>query len=500
MGFVYAAMVMTTIVQSAALYFACVGIYLLVGIIFLVYWRWMQRDGRTLSVALLSFLTALYAAAASGSLPAVIPGLLGAQTSLTLEVVSYLLVNAFLAFLLWTFFPDSFYPGGSERRRTLNSTVVGAAAVTSVGLAAAAALSTPSAWPLLLAISRWVTVAVVLLAAVLVVQLVQRRRAGSLVVAIGFGFLILGSAHDAFFAGTDGRPYLIPVAFLGFVLPETYRIIRKSAKATRLARMSSERLQREVEARTKELRAASVAAQSANMAKTDLVTAITHELRTPLTSMLGYLNLLREELADALGEDQIEFFDTIEASGERLLNLVNNLLDLARIESGRIELNLEPIDVRHVIENVQDELYPLANEKNLYLETEIEADDCRVLADRQWLGLVLTNLVSNAVKYTSEGGVTIRVLRSMMGQRKAVAVKVIDTGPGISSAFMPRLFERFSREERARADAPTGTGLGLTIARELLGLMEGEIFVESKEGEGSAFSVLLPVPDGAPST
>lgn len=260
------------------------------------------------------------------------------------------------------------------------------------------------------------------------------------------------------------------------------------------AQVSGKRLRREVDARTKALQEASEAAQTANLAKTEFVTAVTHELRTPLASMLGYLELLRDELGGTLNETQIEFFETLEESGQRLLNLVNKLLDLARIESGHIELMMSPLKVVDVVDQVRSELYPLAKEKRLYLTKDVEAENLEVLADEQWLSVVLTDLVSNAIKYTREGGVTIRVAT----YNARAAIEVIDTGPGISAEFMPKLFERFTRDEDVRNGSPTGTGLGLTIARELVGLMNGEVLVDSEVGRGSTFRVLLPVPESAP--
>jgi signal transduction histidine kinase len=258
-----------------------------------------------------------------------------------------------------------------------------------------------------------------------------------------------------------------------------------------VAELSSRRLRREVDVRTRELRAATVAAQAANLAKTQFVTDVTHELRTPLASMLGYVELIREEVAEELAPAQREFFDSLELSAERLLDLVNNLLDLAKIESGRIALATDEVDVARVVEDVRNQLYPLAHEKDLYLKTEIEAEQTYIETDERWLSMILANLVSNAVKYTDEGGVTLRVEPAALGDIPSIAVKVIDTGSGISEAFMPRLFERFSREERSAGDASAGTGLGLTITRELVQLLGGEIRVASRLGKGSTFTVVL---------
>lgn len=233
------------------------------------------------------------------------------------------------------------------------------------------------------------------------------------------------------------------------------------------------------------------------MAKTEFVTAVTHELRTPLSSLIGYVYLIRDEVRDDLAPHQVEFFDQVELSAKRLLNLVNSLLDLAKIESGHIEVTLDDVDVTDVVRRVEKELYPMVQAKGLYLETDVRVENTNLRTDEQWFSMVLANVVSNAVKYTEEGGVTIRVQEDLLDGEPALAIKVVDTGPGITSEFMPLLFQRFTREARAHGDAPTGTGLGLTIARQLLDHLGGRIDVESQRGKGSTFTVLLPAPGPA---
>ncbi|MEX1055961.1 MAG: ATP-binding protein, partial [Rhodothermales bacterium] len=481
------------VARSTALYFTCFGIYLLVGLIFLIYWRWMRRDLPVLAVALIALLMAVHTAAVSGSLTYIVPEILGAEGGAMLELISYLLLNGFIAFMLWTFFPDSFIPIRTSWMHVINSGITAVAGVSSIAFAVGALAFGAEFAVYALSISRWLTILVMVVVTVLVLLTLERHEPFFIVTSISLSLIIVGSIHDVLFAGggEDARPYLITFAFLGFILLQSYVVIRRSIESTRMARVSRRQIAREVEERTRELRATTVASEAANIAKTEFVTSVTHELRTPLTSMIGYTQLLQEELKGHLDARQLEFFESLRVSGERLLNLVNNLLDLARIEAGRVALNLSDVPVQRVVEEVRGQMFPLATEKNLYIKTTYHLQDGMVRADGARLRDVLVNLVSNAVKFTSTGGVTISV-SAEPDDPDTIAVSVADTGSGISEQFMPHLFDRFAREERGTDSGPMGSGLGLTIARELVTRMGGRIAVDSRMGAGSTFTVLLP--------
>lgn len=482
------------LVRSTALYFTCFGIYLLIGLIFLTYWRWMRRDLPVLAVGLLSLLMAVHTAAISGSMIFLFPDIVDPYTRGMIESVSYLLLNGFIAFMLWAFFPDAFRPARADWIHMLNWTIVGTAVLTSVLFAVAAPVLGGETVVYVLSASRWIMALLMIVVVALGLQALETRADFSLVTVSGLALIVVGSLHDVLFAGggAGDRPYMITFAVLGFVLLQSYVMMRRSAAAARRDRLSSSRLRREVHARTKELRAASIAAEAANMAKTEIVTAVTHELRTPLTSMLGYTELLREELGDNLSPRHREFLSIVRLSGERLLKLVNDLLDLARIEAGRIEVIAADVDVAELVSEVKNQLYPLAARKNLYLREEILSETPVARADADRLRQVLINLVSNAIKFTSTGGVTMRVTDAELKGAPAVRIEVSDTGAGVSPDFIPQLFERFTREESKALDEPTGSGLGLRIAREITGYMHGELTVESVVGEGSSFNVVLP--------
>lgn len=483
-----------TLVRSAALYFTCFGMYLLIGLIFLIYWRWMRRDFPVLAVGLLSLLMAVHTAAISGSMTFLVTDLFDPYTSGMVETVSYLLLNGFIAFMLWAFFPNEFRPGRSDWIHMLTWTIAGAAVLTSLLFAAAALVFGGEAVVYVLSASRWIMALLMIVVVALALQALEQRSDFGLVTAAGLALIVVGSIHDILFAGggLDDRPYMITFAMLGFVLLQSYVMMRRSAEATQKVHLSSRRLQREVDARTKELRAASVAAEAANIAKTEFVTAVTHELRTPLTSLLGYTQLLHEEAGEDLAPQHREFLNLVRVSGERLLKLVNDLLDLARIESGRLSINIDDVDIETVLNEVKNQLYPLAAEKDLYIRSEVVAQNPVARADEDRLCQVLINLVSNGLKFTSAGGVTMRVVDAELNGVPAIRIDVKDTGAGVASEFIPHLFERFTRWGETSSDQPSGSGLGLTIARELTVHMQGKLTMESEVGNGSTFAVVLP--------
>ncbi|HET6568867.1 MAG TPA: ATP-binding protein [Rhodothermales bacterium] len=238
-------------------------------------------------------------------------------------------------------------------------------------------------------------------------------------------------------------------------------------------------------------------AQLANEAKSRFLSAVTHELRTPLTSIIGYADILYDELCDRLGVEEQEFLSTIRKSGERLLGLVNDLLDLRTAEAGHLNVELRFIPVKNTVTEVMKQLYPLAEAKSIELSLVEAQEECWVYADEMRLRQVLINLISNAIKFTREGGVTVGIgegaLPGAFGDSlPAVRFTVQDTGVGISPDFLPHLFEQFTQDKQSEGDTASGTGLGLAISRELVLRMGGSITVESKPNAGSCFTVLLP--------
>lgn len=237
------------------------------------------------------------------------------------------------------------------------------------------------------------------------------------------------------------------------------------------------------------LREAKEAADAASRAKSYFLASVSHELRTPLNGILGYTQILRRD--PALGEKQRDGVRVIHESAEHLLALINDVLDLSKIEAGRIELHPADFDLPGFAAGIERVFLPRAREKNLLLESAIATDLPRwVRGDEQRLRQIVFNLVANAVKFTVRGGVVFSVQR---GPGDAIRFSVSDTGPGIAPEDVGKLFEPFTQVGTGRA-ATTGTGLGLAISRSLVERMGGVLRVESQPGRGSRFWFEIALP------
>jgi len=246
--------------------------------------------------------------------------------------------------------------------------------------------------------------------------------------------------------------------------------------------------------RTNQLREAVAELRLASQAKTDFLANVSHELRTPLTAILGFSEVLLQRLDGPLTADQLEDVGTIDRSGRRLLELIDDLIDISRIEAGRIELRREPIDLHELIASTVEEVRALAGQKGLSLNVEAADLPATIVADPGRLHEILLNLLSNAVKFTPSGG-SVRVTAVASGDQ--VRIEVADTGIGIPAEHRDRVFEKF---HRIGGPEYPGTGLGLAIAREFAQLHGGDLILESTVGLGTVFTVILPAhPAGADS-
>ncbi len=229
--------------------------------------------------------------------------------------------------------------------------------------------------------------------------------------------------------------------------------------------------------------------------KTEFVSMVSHELRTPLTSIKGYVSMLREGELGEMTTEQQEFLDVALMNADRLMGLINDLLDISRIESGRLRLSLSEFDFGDVIKAVRSEMRAMGDTKRINTVVESSAEPVRVRADRDRVVQILSNLLSNAYKYSPEGtSVTIRT----DVERRFVRIRVVDNGMGLSQQDQAKLFTKFFRAEAAKQRGISGTGLGLSIARQLVEMQGGEMSVVSEIGRGSTFAFTLPLAAALP--
>jgi len=237
--------------------------------------------------------------------------------------------------------------------------------------------------------------------------------------------------------------------------------------------------------------------------KTEFMSTVSHELRTPLTSVLGFAKIIKKRLGDVVfplvntGDNKVDRavrqvkdnLDIIISEGERLTTLINDVLDLAKMEAGRVEWEMEPLSVEEIIDRAAAATTSLFEQRGLELNKEMQQDLPRVPGDRDRLIQTIINLISNAVKFTTQGSVTCRA--TVVGND--VEVSVIDTGIGIAREDQGKVFEKFKQIGDTLTDKPKGTGLGLPICKQIVEQHGGRIWVHSEPGQGSTFSFTLPV-------
>jgi protein-histidine pros-kinase len=238
-------------------------------------------------------------------------------------------------------------------------------------------------------------------------------------------------------------------------------------------------------------RDANLELEEASRAKDRFLASMSHELRTPLNAILGFTGTMLMKLPGPLTDDQEKQLRTVQANGRHLLSLINDLLDLARIESGKVDVNLEPIDCHALLDDVASGLRPLADAKGIELEVKAPGDVLEVQTDRRALSQILINLANNAIKFTDRGGVRLELTRDVRGAEQVTRFSVADTGHGIKPGEQKRLFAAFEQLDASSGNPYEGTGLGLYICLRLARLIDGGIAFESEFGRGSTFTLEL---------
>jgi len=252
-------------------------------------------------------------------------------------------------------------------------------------------------------------------------------------------------------------------------------------------------LEEKIKESTAELEVAMRNAQVANQAKSDFLASMSHELRTPLTSILGLSEVLQEEYFGKLNSKQKQYLNDIQESGQHLLLLINDILDIAKIEAGKMELELGPVVVKELLENSLIMIKEKAGKHNIKLDVDLapEIKGLKIQADERKLKQIIFNLLSNAVKFTPDGG---RIQLGASCEDGKLAVAVTDTGIGISLEKQEKVFQEFYQVEAGLRDKTPGTGLGLPLSRKMVEMHGGEIWCESEgEGKGSRFVFTIPL-------
>lgn len=316
------------------------------------------------------------------------------------------------------------------------------------------------------------------------------------------------SSVEARFLAKDGR--MTPYFFTGRSVELDGRAclvgvgidISQRKEAEEALRELNASLEHKVAKRTEELRASVVRAESADRIKSAFLATMSHELRTPLNSIIGFTGIVLQGLAGPLNPEQAKQLGMVRGSARHLLELINDVLDLSKIEAGQLEVRAEAFDLTESIERVMASVTPSAEKKGLETGVSIPTGGSALktmVGDRRRVEQVLLNLINNAIKFTDHGRVSLEAdIVADAGAGERVRVRVRDTGIGIKAADLASLFQPFRQVDCGLARHHEGTGLGLAICRRLVTLMGGEITVTSEWSRGSEFTVLLPLQPCSP--
>lgn len=279
---------------------------------------------------------------------------------------------------------------------------------------------------------------------------------------------------------------------VGIVLFRQYIVLRENVflyERAEEARADAELHRASAETQREVAEHAMSVAEEANLAKSQFLSSMSHELRTPLNAVIGYSEMLQEDAEDSGNTDLVPDLQKIQAASKHLLALINDILDLSKIEAGRMELYLETFDLRRLIEDVAGTVHPLVLKNMNRLELELPPELGELHSDETKVRQILFNLLSNACKFTDEGLIRLKVSR----EGEQMVFLVTDTGIGMTSEQMSKLFRPFTQADASTSRKYGGTGLGLAISQRFCRMMGGNIAVESEPGKGTSFTVKLPL-------
>jgi signal transduction histidine kinase len=238
--------------------------------------------------------------------------------------------------------------------------------------------------------------------------------------------------------------------------------------------------------------------ENASLAKDRFLASMSHELRTPLNAIIGFTGTLLMKLPGPLNVEQEKQLRTIQTSSRHLLSLINDLLDLAKIESGKVELNMEAVNCQSIIEEVSTTLRNLAEGKHLVFEVSAPDHELMIRTDRRSLTQILINLTNNAIKFTDKGTVRIELQSRPNNGHTLAEITVVDSGIGIRKEDQARLFQAFMQVDGSSTRAYEGTGLGLHVSQKLALMIGGRVTFESEHGKGSRFTISVPATEEVP--
>ena len=272
----------------------------------------------------------------------------------------------------------------------------------------------------------------------------------------------------------------------------------EKAKRYEQLEQASDELARKIQAATADiarqnelLRRQAIELEQASALKAQFLANMSHEFRTPLNAILGYTSMLLQGVAGSVGPPVKRQLSRIESNGRRLLTIINEILDVSRIEAGRMPLQISTFKVPELVAEVRSELEPIIVRSKLSITVDVPRELRPISTDRQKVKQILLNLLSNALKFTHHGGVTICARR--IPKARALTLSVSDTGIGIAPVDQERIFEDFRQLDNSPTRAYGGTGLGLSLCRRLSQMIGGRIEVQSEMGQGSTFTLTLPV-------